>query len=131
MTQILVKQGGIQFEETPLVVVGLFEGEEELESATAAVDRALSGAIREVVADGDFTGKKGETLRLYSRGCLPARRVLVAGLGKKDEFSLEILRQTAAIAARAARDLKVTRYATVVHGAHGRLGMAAAMQAIA
>lgn len=131
MTQILVKQGGIQFEETPLLVVGLFEGEEELESATSAVDRALSGAIREVVADGDFTGKKSETLRLYSRGGLPARRVLVVGLGKKDEFSLEILRQTAATAARAARDLKVTRYATVVHGAHGRLGMAAAMQAIA
>lgn len=130
MTQIFVKQGSIQFEETPLVIVGLFEGEDELDSATAAVDRALSGAIREVVADGDFSGKKGEILRLYSRGGLPARRVLVVGLGKKNEFDLEAMRQTAASAARSARDLKVTRYTTVVHGVHSRLGMASAAQAL-
>ena len=45
MIKIVVKQGGIQFEETPLVVVGLFEGEQELEGAADAVDRALTGAI--------------------------------------------------------------------------------------
>ena len=49
---------------------------------------------------------------------------------EKDEINLDILRQAAATAARAARDLKVSRYSTVVHGAHSKPGMAAAMQAL-
>ena len=52
------------------------------------MDRALGGAISDVIAAGDFTGKSGETLVLYTRGAIPAGRVLVVGLGEAAKFDL-------------------------------------------
>ena len=52
-----------------------------------AVDQALGGAIREAIADGDLRGKKGEIALFYPRGAIPARRVLVVGLGPQDKFT--------------------------------------------
>jgi leucyl aminopeptidase len=43
--------------------------------------------------------------------------VAVVGLGKRDEFEPEVVRVAAALAARKARDLKVSNFATIVHGA--------------
>jgi len=77
---IQVIAGGIQSTEDELIVVNLFEGVELLGVATGAVDQALSGAIREVIAAGDFRGQPGETAVLYSRGAIPASRVLLVGL---------------------------------------------------
>ena len=41
----------------------------------------------------------------------------VVGLGKRDDLDLEALRVASATAARKARDLRLGRYATVIHGA--------------
>ena len=51
--------------------------------ATGAVDKALGGAISAIIAAGDFVGKPGETALLYTRGAIPAPRVLVVGLGEQ------------------------------------------------
>ncbi len=115
--EILVKQGSILEEAADLIVVNLFQGVVEPAGATAAVDKALGGAIREVIAAGDFTGKAGETLVLYARGALPAPRVLVVGLGEQGKFSSIAARNAAATAGRKARDLGVRTVATIVHGA--------------
>ena len=96
------------------------------------MDRALGGAISDVIAAGDFTGKSGETLVLYSRGAIPAGRVLVVGLGDAAKFDLRGVRNAAATAARKARDLGVKTVATIVHGAGiGGLDPAAAAAALA
>ena len=129
--RVTVKQGGIQFEEAPLIVVNLFEGVTEPGGATGAVDRALSGAIREIIAAGDFKGKSGETALLYTRGNFPARRVLVVGLGKAEKFDLEAVRQASATAARKAHDLGLARPASIVHGGGiGGMAVADAAQAV-
>ena len=70
--EIRVLAGGVQSTEDELVVINLFEGVEKPEGATGAVDQAMSGAIRELIADGDLTGKRGETAVLYPRGAIPA-----------------------------------------------------------
>ncbi|MCC7352259.1 MAG: leucyl aminopeptidase [Anaerolineae bacterium] len=125
--KVTVKQGGIQFEEAPLVVVNLFEGVTEPGGATGAVDRALGGAIREIITAGDFKGKGGETALLYTRGNFPAKRVLVVGLGKAEKFDLEAVRKASATAARKAHDLGLARLATIVHG--GGIGSMAVVDA--
>src|SRR5690606_33956407 len=63
------------------LVVNLFEGVTAPGGATGAVDTALDGAISELIAGGDLEGKAGQVAVLYPRGAVPARRVLVAGLG--------------------------------------------------
>ena len=128
--KIEIIQGSIQSVEADTIVVNLFEGVTAPGGATGAVDQALNGAISELIAAGDLTGKSGEVVTLYSRGLISARRVLVVGLGKAQDFDLEAARQASASAALKARDLNTEILATVVHGAGiGNLELNQAAQA--
>ncbi len=116
--EVLSAQGNIAQFEADCVVVNLFEGVTRPGGATGAVDKALDGAIRQLIASGDFTGKRNETALLYTHGRLPVPRVLVVGLGQREKFDLQGARQAAGAAARALEKVKgVKRYATIVHGA--------------
>ena len=129
--EIVVKRADLTGEAADVVIVNLFQGVTVPGGATGAADAALNGAIREVIAAGDFTGKAGETLVLYPRGALPAKRVVVVGLGEADKFNLAGVRNAAASAARKARDLAAQTVATIVHGAGiGGLDPQAAAQAL-
>jgi len=128
---LLVKSGGIQAEETDAIVVNLFEGVAEPGGATGAVDKALNGAIRDLIAGGDLRGKLNETAIFHPRGAIPARRVVVVGLGPEAELSLDGVRQAAAAAARKARDAGARRLASIVHGGgRGGLALVDAAQAV-
>lgn len=128
---IKVQQGEIQNRRDEALIVNLFQGARP-GGATLAVDRALGGLISAAIDSGDFKGKKNELLLLYSGGKIPARRVLVVGLGKQPEFSLETARQAAGTAARKLQDLGVSQAATVLHGAGtGGLDAEEAAQALA
>ena len=115
--EIRVVTGGIQATEDELIVVNLFEGVQEPGGATGAVDQALAGAISEAIAAGDLDGKRGRVALFYTRGAIPARRVLVVGLGARDSFTLDTVRWAAAAAAQKARELGVRSFSSVVHGA--------------
>ena len=129
--EIQVTFGAIQEQHSELIVVNFFEGLKTPGGATGAVDRSLGGQIAEIITAGDFKGKLNETLLLYTRGTLPAPRVLVVGLGKEDEFGLDAIRQAAATAATTARTLGVTDYCSIVHGGgRSALPLRAAAQAL-
>jgi leucyl aminopeptidase len=103
-----------------------------LRGATAAVDAALGGAIGRLIRAGEATGKWGEETLIHSLGRLPVERVLVMGLGKAEEFTLDRVRAVAAEAARALRRVGARRIATIVHGTGaGGLHPAQATQALA
>ncbi len=99
------------------LVVNLFERTTPPSGVTASVDRALGGAISELIASGDATGRSGEVTVLYPRGAIAAHRVLVAGLGPANAFGAEAARAASAVAARRARDLGSKSVASVAHGA--------------
>jgi len=129
--EIKVKTGEIQKDKAELIVVNLFEGVTEPGGATGAVDKALGGQIRRLIAEGDLKGKAKETALLYTNGAMPAKRVLVVGLGKEEKFGLEAIRIAAATAAKRVRDLRVKSYSTIVHGGgRGGISLAAATQAV-
>lgn len=117
MMDILVKQGSIEAAEVDTIIVNLFDDVTIPAGATGAVDAALDGAVSELIASGDLTGKEGEVGVIYPRGSIAARRVLVVGLGRRDKFSLEGVRRAAGAAIKKAQALKSQRVATVVHGA--------------
>src|SRR5512141_1614043 len=99
------------------VVVNLFEGTKRPGGATAAVDAAIGGAIAAAVRDGDFAGKLGETLSLRPSRGLSSPRILVVGLGKKEKFAADHARQAILPVLKAAKSLKLSTVASVVHGA--------------
>jgi len=129
--KIQISQGNIQDDKADTLIVNLFEGVSAPGGATGAVDKALGGAISELISSGDLTGKSGEVVVLYPHGKIPAKRVLVIGLGKQDELNLEGVRQAVAAALKRGRDLNAKDIASVVHGAGaGGLKTTEAAQAV-
>jgi leucyl aminopeptidase len=82
--KIETQVGDIIAAEADTLIVNLFEGVTRPGSGTGAVDRALDGAITEVIASGDFRGAAEQVVTLYPRGAKRIATILqgagVAGL---------------------------------------------------
>ena len=128
--EVKIVTGAIQESDADAIIVGLFEGSEP-EGATRAVDQALDGAIRDLVQGGDLSGKVGEVVVLYPRAALPSRRVVVVGLGARQDFDLDALRRAAARAIQKARDLKAGRVASALLNVTAILDRGPALEAAA
>jgi leucyl aminopeptidase len=118
--------------EVDVLVVNLFEGVKTPGGATGAVDAALGGQITALIETGDLTGSFKELRVLYPFGKIKAKRVLIAGLGEQEEFTLQRARQIAGVVAREVRGYKAVSVGTIVHGAGlGGLDPQEAAQALA
>ncbi len=116
--KVVAKSGNVLTSDADALVVNLFEGVTQPGGGTGAVDQALDGAIRQEIEHGKaFKGKLGETLILPTYGKLPARYVVVVGLGKAEDCKSLQLRRASAAAIRACQKLKVSSVATLLHGA--------------
>ena len=115
--EIKVVVGDIVNQQVDAILVNLFEGLERPGGATAAVDKALDGAISQLMTEGEIKGKPNEVTVLHTLGKIPPKRVVVVGLGKQTDFKLNRVRTVVAVACRELRNLGVKRAATIVHGA--------------
>ena len=103
--------------EVDALIINLFEEVSQPGGATGAVDKALDGVISQLIASGEIKGKLGELNLIHTLGKIPARRVLVAGLGKQQDLNLDRVRRIAGEACRFLRKKGVKRVATIAHGA--------------
>jgi leucyl aminopeptidase len=128
--QISVQAASLQTVAADAVVVNLFKGVTQPGGATGALDKALGGALRDLIANGELQGELNETVVFHPRGAIPGRRVIVVGLGVPADLRLDSVRQAAAAAAQAASRAGAHTLATIVHGAGaGSLKTADAAQA--
>ena len=111
-----VQQGYIHEIEADAIAVNLFQGVTRFGSTTEAVDKALNGAITDLRESGDFKAELGQTAVIYSRRAIPARRVIVVGLGQLEKFDLEAVRRASGAVVNQAQTLNIERLAIVVHG---------------
>jgi leucyl aminopeptidase len=115
--QIKVESGDISAFKADAIVVNLFEGITVPGGGTGAVDAALGGAITGLIAAGDIRGKLGEFTLIHSLGRLASPRVVVVGLGKQNEFTLDKVRNLSGDLARYLRRQRIKNAAAVTHGA--------------
>jgi len=99
------------------IMVNFFEGMERLDGAIATLDKALDGAISQLISQGEIKGKLGEITVIHSLGRLPAARVAVAGLGKPAELTLNRVRGVVAETCRLLRQKGADDIATIAQGA--------------
>ena len=85
------------YQETPL----------EADSPAAQLDARLDGLLSDYLDSRDFSGALNSTTLLRTRGAIAAPRVLLVGLGKPDELTVDHLRQASASAATTAQKLGV------------------------
>ena len=103
--------------EAGAIIVNHFEGMKRPDGDTATVDKALDGAISQLIKQGDIKGKLNEITLLHSMGKLPASRIVVTGLGKKKELSINKVRGAVAETCRWLRLKSVASMASVAQGA--------------
>ncbi len=109
--------GDIAKIEAGAIVVNFFEGMERLDGEMATIDKAMDGAISQLISQGEIKGKLNEVTIVHSLGKLPAARVVVAGLGKKQELTRDRVRGVVAETCRLLRQKGVDSLATVAQGA--------------
>jgi len=132
MMEIKVIAGDITQVEADAIVVNAFESVAQPGGATAAVDKALDGAISSLISQGEIKGKFGEVTTIHTFGRMPAERAAIAGLGKRQDFSVDRVRGVAGEFCRALRKLNCHKIATILHGAGiGGIELEASAQAIA
>ena len=123
--------GDIARVEADAITVNLFEGVERPGGATAAVDEALNGAIGSLVRRGEIKGKFGEVNIVHTFGKLPAGIVAIAGLGRREDLSMDRIRGVTGEFCRVLRKLNCRKIATILHGAGiGGMETEASAQAI-
>ncbi|HEY9722378.1 MAG TPA: leucyl aminopeptidase [Oscillatoriaceae cyanobacterium] len=96
------------------LVVGLFEGASANEGLAKDLDGATNGLLGGVLAAGDFKGKPGQALVLHLTGAI--KRLVLVGLGKSGELTLEKLRNVGGKGTTIARDAGAKAIAVAVSG---------------
>jgi len=105
------KVGNIVAEKTEVIIFPFFEDHHEFTSEMGAIDKATSGLIRHVLNSGDFKGEFNTLSMVYTQGKIPTPRILLVGLGKKDRFNLEIMREAGGKGLKYLRDIGIKRIA--------------------
>ncbi len=99
--EIKVKKGKATSEKTEALIAFFEEGTKQPEGALKGLDKALSGRIRRLLQSGDVRGKSGEVSLIWTDGAIPAPRLFLVGLGKREKLDKESLRKASGVACKA------------------------------
>lgn len=93
---------------TPCLVVGVLKGKKPgLSSSGAGVDKATSGQLRAILAQGDMKGDLGATVVVYEPRQIKARRILLLGLGSRKDISASNIRKATSSAVKSLEKLNI------------------------
>jgi leucyl aminopeptidase len=112
--KIIVKKSDLEKTNTQALILTIFEGEKTLAGNILQIDQMLGGLITEVTGNGDFEGKPSQITLIYSQGMIPAKRIILVGLGKKSEIDLEKIRAAFAKAMQHLRNINIKEVAIPV-----------------
>jgi leucyl aminopeptidase len=108
--KIQVKEGNIAAIKDEIIMVGIFEGKDGIKAAARSLDTASAGMISEIVQRGDFKGELYKTFLIHKTQGIAARRVLIVGLGKEQDCTLEKVRGAASSGARFIREMGIKHF---------------------
>ena len=112
--QVTVQVEQAETASAEVLVLTHCEGEALAKQGASPLDRALGGALSKLVQSKEFEGKANEVLLYHTQDKVPAKRLVLVGLGKKNEVTLETIRQAMGSAAKRVRQAKVGSFAVVL-----------------
>ncbi len=109
MVQIKVEKAKIDQKQTPLLVIGVYENENDF-SYLNGINSALRSTIKEMVSNKEFNAKLGTTLVLPTMDKSPMKKIALIGLGNKESFSNEMARIVSAKAAIKVKEMAISEF---------------------
>ena len=109
MVQVKVEKAKVDQKQTPLLVIGIFEGEQDFPHSKE-LDSAIFSSIRETLENKEFRGTFGSSIVVYTLGKGPMKKIMLLGLGKREKFTDESARICAGKATRKARELEIKEF---------------------
>jgi leucyl aminopeptidase len=88
------------------LALGVTEGATEITGALGELNQKIGGALEELIAETEFEGKSGSSIATRIGGGSPIRKLLLVGLGKESDLSLQTLRDAGATIARLGKQQK-------------------------
>lgn len=129
-----VSEAGPKQASVDALVVGAFRADPpELAPGAIELFSEGGGALSKYLAEVGFKGEKGETFLLPTAAAgvdLPARQLVVVGLGNKDKVDSCVLRQAAAVAIRTIKAKGARSVGTTLWAAAGEPGTVDALSSI-
>jgi leucyl aminopeptidase len=121
MTKVLFKQGSVDNVKTKALVINLFADLEKkdnwLGGAAALVDKALDGYISRLIENKEFKGKEKELVIFPTFGKLPAEKIVIVGMGKKENLDLNVCRRAGGEVVKKLLAGKIDSFSTITFGA--------------
>lgn len=119
--EVQVNVGPLKEQDAQALAVAVFKDEKADEGLLKELDAATGGLIKSVIESEELKGKEGETVYMHLAGGaegLKARRLLLVGVGAREDYSAAQVSQMAGTAARFLRSKNV-KTVTLVHRAEG------------
>jgi leucyl aminopeptidase len=105
--------------QTQLLVLHIFERDREAVGFVAKVDKLYGGAISRILGSGDFAARRNDALMVYPPDAsVGISRVLLVGVGKREDHTVERLRQAVGTAVRVAERMSITEMSVSVGHVH-------------
>ena len=114
--KITVKQGTLTGTPTEVLVIPGYERDPSIGKAIQPLDRNLAGQLAELRKSGEFQGKPNQTVLVHTRGAVPAKRILLVGLGKRNDLTLDRVRQAMGTVAKRVRQTEARSFSTAMLG---------------
>jgi len=104
--------------ETDALVSYVFEETDLVQGRIAEIDQAAGGLLRKLAKSGELTGKMLEFTLVHAPAGLKAARLLLVGVGKREQYSIAALRKVAGAALRHLKARSVKNFAFLVREGH-------------
>jgi leucyl aminopeptidase len=113
MVQIIVEKARIDQKQTPLLVVGVYENENDFLYSNG-IESILYHIIKQILSNKEFKANLGTSLVLPTMDKGPMKKIMLLGLGKKDKFNNEIARIASAKAAVKVREMGISEFSILL-----------------
>lgn len=116
--EIRIKKSDGVSETGDVFVVGVYQDKTTFASSAFSkkLDDLLGGLLTQIAKEESFRGKANQVLWARSNDAVRSKRVLLIGLGKKDECTLETIRQASATALCAIKQTTTKSVACLLFG---------------
>ena len=111
---INIKIGTVEKEPAEILVFYMCEDIKTIEGPLAHCNKALDNIISELIKGKGYIAKLNKTIILPTYGKIPAKRIMLVGLGMKKDVTLDKIRQAAGTTASTIRGMGINEVTSVM-----------------